>query len=46
MSSSVDNSNRDVKKLLGGPKITFILGIIFNSLKPFNLGGPASGKGT
>mmetsp|Transcript_22762 Transcript_22762/g.21968 ORF Transcript_22762/g.21968 Transcript_22762/m.21968 type:complete len:122 (+) Transcript_22762:7-372(+) len=34
MIGSQDNSNRDLKKLLGNPKITFILG------------GPASGKGT
>lgn len=40
---SVSANNRDVKKLLGNPKITFILGTIKVT---YMLGGPASGKGT
>ena len=43
-----DSSNRDLKKLLGNPKITFILGTIqhFLLLTYSIAGGPASGKGT
>ena len=40
------SSNRDVKKLLGNPKITFVLGNKNTSIKLFYIGGPASGKGT
>ena len=37
--------NRDIKKLLGNPKITFVLGKLDVSDIDC-LGGPASGKGT
>ena len=37
-------SNRDIKKLLGNPKITFVLGK--NQSLLMRVGGPASGKGT
>lgn len=37
---------KDIKTLLGNPKITFVLGIDFIFLSFDNIGGPASGKGT
>ena len=38
---------KDIKTLLGNPKITFVLGTIQNSpLLMRIIGGPASGKGT
>jgi len=40
---SVSANNRDVKNLLGNPKISFILG---TSKLTYPIGGPASGKGT
>ena len=47
--SGFDNSygnsgSRDIRKLLGNPKITFILGKF--GFSDFVIGGPASGKGT
>ena len=42
----VTSASRDLKKLLGNPKIIFVLGK-FEKLKfKFFTGGPASGKGT
>ena len=38
--------NRDLKKLLGNPKITFILGKLHHIVTNMVIGGPASGKGT
>lgn len=38
--------NRDIRKLLGNPKITFVLGNTTSSFLINLTGGPASGKGT
>ena len=44
--SGVNTQSKDLKRLLGNPKIIFVLGK-FEKLKfKFFTGGPASGKGT
>ena len=48
--SADKTETKDLKKLLGNPKITFVLGKCLSASKLtvslLSVGGPASGKGT